>query len=156
MSPPVVYTWFYLSIQIISTLSFPFFDFDNFNIGNELNDGFRTINGEGNNIANPEWGKADTELVRCVPSQYSDGFNSLAGSTRPNARWISNYLSSQIPEDSSVFINNRFLTNHAVCTNTYINSKYSYSPYLNTNKNKTYTKYKHSANGSNSWIMISP
>ncbi|NES24473.1 MAG: PEP-CTERM sorting domain-containing protein [Symploca sp. SIO3E6] len=56
---------------------------------------FRSINGSGNNIANPTWGETDTQLLRLLPSDYEDGISAPAGADRPSARAISNAVSSQ-------------------------------------------------------------
>lgn len=56
---------------------------------------YRTIDGTGNNVANPTWGAANIELLRQGPSAYSDGVSSLAGATRPSPRLISNNIVGQ-------------------------------------------------------------
>ncbi len=61
---------------------------------------FRSINGLGNNIDNPEFGEAETELIRILPTDYEDGFNSIretgsTGNPLPNVRSISNSVSDQ-------------------------------------------------------------
>jgi hypothetical protein len=55
----------------------------------------RTYDGGGNNAANPNWGKAGTDLLRTAPAAYGDGISSLAGSDRPGSRDISNAVSAQ-------------------------------------------------------------
>lgn len=50
----------------------------------------RSFNGWGNNIDNPSWGGADTNLVRFADSYYGDGVSSMAGGDRPSARAVSN------------------------------------------------------------------
>jgi peroxidase len=57
---------------------------------------FRTIDGVGNNVANPEWGAADTPFLRMVPDAYGDGASSPSGALRPNVRAISNTINAQI------------------------------------------------------------
>ena len=52
-------------------------------------DEFRTIDGSGNNLANPHWGAADTPFVREVPAAYADGTSAPSGADRPNVREIS-------------------------------------------------------------------
>ena len=74
---------------------------------------FRTINGTGNNVRNPEYGTAFGETVRCVPPVFGDGYNSLTGEFRLNPREISNVLFRQFPEDSPEFVNSRSLTQFA-------------------------------------------
>lgn len=59
---------------------------------------FRSIDGSGNNIANPTWGETDTELLRLVPPAYEDGLSVPRGgdpSSLPSARAISNAVSAQ-------------------------------------------------------------
>ena len=55
----------------------------------------RSIDGSGNNLANPSWGAAFTQLRRRIPSDYGDGVSTLAGSDRPGSREISNVVSAQ-------------------------------------------------------------
>lgn len=56
---------------------------------------YRSIDGTGNNIANPDWGAAGIQLLRLGTASYSDGISSLAGSTRPSTRSVSNSVSAQ-------------------------------------------------------------
>lgn len=58
-------------------------------------DGFRNIDGSGNNEAFPQRGAAHINLLRLVPADYSDGVSSISGSDRPSARAISNTVSAQ-------------------------------------------------------------
>jgi len=63
---------------------------------------FRTIDGFGNNQANPEWGAAVVPFLRLTTVGYSDGLSAPAGDTRPSAREISNQVVAQdesIPND---------------------------------------------------------
>ncbi len=55
----------------------------------------RTIDGTENNAANPEWGSADTELVRLTTIAYQDGTNAPSGADRPSPREISNAVAAQ-------------------------------------------------------------
>lgn len=55
----------------------------------------RTYDGSNNNIANPNWGATFEHLQRLGASDYGNGYDSLAGSTRPSARQISNDVSDQ-------------------------------------------------------------
>lgn len=80
-----------------------------FNVHSE----FRTINGTGNNMAINGMGAAGSKTARCVPADYGDGFNSMAGEYRYNPRELSNVLSKQSPEDSSQWLNDRNLTQFA-------------------------------------------
>lgn len=55
----------------------------------------RSIDGNGNNLSNPDWGSATTNLLRMIPSAYADGISSPTGQNRPNPRTISNELFAQ-------------------------------------------------------------
>ncbi len=55
----------------------------------------RSYDGSGNNVLNPTWGAAGSDLVRMAPAAYGDGMSSPAGATRENPRAISNTLVSQ-------------------------------------------------------------
>jgi Animal haem peroxidase len=60
-----------------------------------LSAGIESINGTGNNLANPDLGSAGTDLIRVAPAAYADGVSAPAGANRPGARAISNALSDQ-------------------------------------------------------------
>jgi hypothetical protein len=49
---------------------------------------FAAIDGNGNNVAHPEWGRANTNYLRVAPSAYADGRSQPAAG--PNERFISN------------------------------------------------------------------
>jgi hypothetical protein len=53
---------------------------------------FRSIDGTGNNLANPEWGSTGEQLLRIAPAEYADNISALAGADRPGAREISNAI----------------------------------------------------------------
>jgi hypothetical protein len=53
---------------------------------------FRSIDGTGNNLLNPEWGSTGEQLLRMAPAEYADGISSPAGADRPGAREISNAI----------------------------------------------------------------
>lgn len=55
----------------------------------------RTFDGAGNNLANPDWGAAHSNLVRETTIAYDDLISSPAGVNRPNPRTISNVLFAQ-------------------------------------------------------------
>jgi hypothetical protein len=64
------------------------------------------ITGAGNNVANPTWGNAGTDLIRIAPAAYADGISAPAGANRPSARDISNALSDQTdPANTSQDLN---------------------------------------------------
>lgn len=56
---------------------------------------WRTIDGRGNNLEDPEFGTPGSQLLRLVPAAYEDGTSSPAGSDRPGSREISNALCTQ-------------------------------------------------------------
>lgn len=61
---------------------------------------YRTYDGSLNNPDNPDWGQAGTNLIRVVPTAYTDGISSPAGWLRFNPRKISNTVFAQ---DNPVF-----------------------------------------------------
>jgi hypothetical protein len=60
-----------------------------------LSSGFRAIDGFGNNIANPTWGQAGTDLLRVSPVAYADGISAPSLPQNPSPRVISNALNDQ-------------------------------------------------------------
>ena len=56
---------------------------------------YRTIDGFGNNQAEPRWGSAEIPYLRLTLVDYLDGLEEPSGSTRPNAREISNEVATQ-------------------------------------------------------------
>jgi peroxidase len=54
---------------------------------------FRTIDGSGNNIADPSMNQTDTDFTRVGPANFADGFNSMTPG--PNPREISNTVVAQ-------------------------------------------------------------
>jgi hypothetical protein len=67
----------------------------------------RSIDGTGNNLANPEWGSTDEQLLRVAPAEYGDGASTPAGADRPSPREISNVL---VAQDEDAEPDNRRLT----------------------------------------------
>ena len=55
----------------------------------------RTYDGAGNNLVNPTWGVAGTQLARMAPAAYADGIASPGGVGRPSPRLISNTVIAQ-------------------------------------------------------------
>ncbi len=55
----------------------------------------RTINGTGNNVLNPAWGAAGSQLLRKTTPAYADGVSEPSGAARPNPREISNTIVAQ-------------------------------------------------------------
>jgi hypothetical protein len=66
----------------------------------------RTIDGTNNNVQNPDWGKADSQLDRQVDPDYEDGIDKLAEYSRPSPRYISNIVAAQ----SKLRYNKKYLT----------------------------------------------
>lgn len=68
---------------------------------------FRSMDGTGNNLTNPDWGSTDEQLLRMAAAAYADGLASPAGTDLLSAREISNLLAAHIDDDTP---NNRNLT----------------------------------------------
>src|SRR5262249_17042581 len=71
---------------------------------------YYSIDGAGNNLANPTWGSAGTDLIRLAGTAYADGISVPRGEgvqagTLPGARLISNLLAVQ----TGAVFNNRNL-----------------------------------------------
>jgi hypothetical protein len=60
---------------------------------------YRSIDGTGNNLAHPEWGSTNEQLLRVAPAAYGDGISTPAGASRPSARVISNTLAAHVSDD---------------------------------------------------------
>lgn len=60
-----------------------------------------SIDGTGNNLAHPEWGSTDEQLVRVAPTAYGDGVSAPAGANRPSARAVSNALATHAAADTT-------------------------------------------------------
>lgn len=56
---------------------------------------YRQIDGRNNNQSHPEWGAANTPLLRMTSSGYANGIDVPGGANRPNARLISNEIFAQ-------------------------------------------------------------
>jgi len=56
---------------------------------------FRSIDGRDNNLQNPDWGAAETAMLRVFTAAYGDGSSTPAGAGRPSARAISNTVAAQ-------------------------------------------------------------
>lgn len=67
----------------------------------------RTYNGTNNNLTNTTWGASFTQLARWGDADYGDLISTLAGSTRPSAREVSNKI---VAQDEGVSIPNSFGT----------------------------------------------
>jgi len=62
--------------------------------GIELPTEYRSINGSGNNLANPNWGAAQQPFLRLFANGYADSI-SLPPDGRPSARAVSNAIAAQ-------------------------------------------------------------
>jgi hypothetical protein len=60
-----------------------------------LDSGFRSITGYGNNVANPTWGQAGTDLLRVSPVAYADNVSAPSQPNTLSPRQISNDLNNQ-------------------------------------------------------------
>ena len=72
--------------------------------GSVDNEPYRTIDGSGNNLKNPQMNQVGVQLIRLAPPAYTDGISSFAGAARPNPRSISNIVNTQdesIPNSDS-------------------------------------------------------
>jgi hypothetical protein len=59
----------------------------------------QSIDGTGNNLANPAWGSTSVALLRLSAAGYGDGLSTPAGVTRPSARAISNAVAAHPADD---------------------------------------------------------
>ncbi|MDB5303213.1 MAG: hypothetical protein JWM97_762, partial [Phycisphaerales bacterium] len=61
-----------------------------------------SFDGTGNNITNPSWGQAGTDLLRLAAAAYADGVSTPSLPSDLSARTISNILNNQAnPADPS-------------------------------------------------------
>jgi hypothetical protein len=56
---------------------------------------FRPISEVGNNVANPNWGAANTDLLRLSPVAYADGVSTPSLPNDPSARVVSDIVNNQ-------------------------------------------------------------
>lgn len=68
---------------------------------------YRSIDGTGNNLAHPDWGSTNEQLLRIAPADYGDGVSAPAGAGRPSAREVSNVIAAHSDEENP---NDRDLT----------------------------------------------
>ena len=68
-----------------------------FQFAGDQNDGaeYRSFDGTGNNLSNPELGSTGELLVRVADPDYADGVSEPAGQDRPSPRDISNEIAAQ-------------------------------------------------------------
>ncbi len=72
----------------------------------DINDSetYRSYDGSGNNLLNPDWGSTGIPLLRLLEADYIDG-STPSGADRPSAREISNAVSLQtgdMPSDKGL------------------------------------------------------
>ena len=65
----------------------------------------RSMDGSGNNIANPDWGARGQHLIRLSGVYYADGIEALSGADRPSARHVSNIVFDQEGEEFGTPLN---------------------------------------------------
>ncbi|MCM1984180.1 peroxidase family protein [Lyngbya confervoides] len=54
-----------------------------------------SLDGQNNNLEQPQWGSRDSQILNLAPLDYGDGIATPAGSDRPGARDISNQVAQQ-------------------------------------------------------------
>ena len=57
----------------------------------------RSLDGSGNNLAHPAWGRAGTPYLRQAPARYADGAGAPAGG--PSSRYLSNRVFNDLDQD---------------------------------------------------------
>src|SRR5437879_9605240 len=57
----------------------------------------RTLDGTGNNLRHPAWGRAGTLYLRVAPTNYADGISSMA--TGPSMRYVSNRVFNDVGQN---------------------------------------------------------
>jgi peroxidase len=62
-------------------------------------DEFRSIDGSGNNLQHPDWGRAGQSFPRILPSAYADGVAAPNGGDRANPRTVSENVLAQRGRD---------------------------------------------------------
>lgn len=66
---------------------------------------YRTLDGSGNNLAQPGYGAAGGQLIRLTVAAYADGVSAMAGGDRPDPRVISNGVMMQ--QDDAKILRNK-------------------------------------------------
>ena len=64
---------------------------------------WRSLDGSGNNLAHPDWGKAGAPYARVAPANYADGIGSIV--TGPSPRYVSNRIFNDVGQN--IFSENR-------------------------------------------------
>ena len=65
--------------------------------GADIADEIRTLDGSGNNLMHPEWGKTNTEYLRVAKTNYADGVAAPVGG--PSARYVSNRVFNDVHQN---------------------------------------------------------
>jgi hypothetical protein len=58
---------------------------------------FRTLDGSGNNLHHPEWGRANTLYLRVAPTNYADGISAMPSG--PSIRYVSNRVFNDVGQN---------------------------------------------------------
>src|SRR2546428_1740480 len=58
---------------------------------------FRTLDGSGNTLRHPEWGRANTLYLRVAPTNYADGISAMASG--PSIRYVSNRVFNDVGQN---------------------------------------------------------
>ena len=61
----------------------------------------RSLDGSGNNVAHPDWGKARTEYLRIAPARYADGIGAMEDGPPTLAELLR--LDAGVPAQGNVF-----------------------------------------------------
>jgi peroxidase len=84
-----------------------------------------SYDGTGNNVQNPTWGSAGTDLLRTAAAAYADGLSAPAGASRPSARTISNTIVDQGDAD---IISDRMLSAFAYAWGQFVDHDLDLTP----------------------------
>jgi hypothetical protein len=57
----------------------------------------RSLDGSGNNLSHPDWGRAGTPYLRVAPPRYADGIGAMAGGPPP--RYVSNRIFNDVGQN---------------------------------------------------------
>jgi hypothetical protein len=57
----------------------------------------RSLDGNGNNVANPKWGEVGTPYLRTAPASYADGVSSMVDG--PDPRYVSNRIFNDMSQN---------------------------------------------------------
>jgi hypothetical protein len=100
--------------------------------------GYRPIDETGNNVANPTWGTAGTDLLRISPAAYADGVSAPSLPNNPSARVLSDILNNQAdpnhPGQDSNTVDQKSLSDFGYAFGQFIDHDLDLTP---TNPNET-------------------